>query len=415
VTAPARAATVQRVLDLQRGAGNHAVAAMLARLPIKGLKVDTAKDEPAVVKKALMSKWNKTFGLTVDLSRDEAQALLDLLKGDLDEDVVEELEDLAKGSEEEEDTNVAWDDDDVETPSSAAKEKKETKHLKQEKESWESSSEDDFPTSFSSFSFLEKKKPAVKGPVDKKDLGARAVRVMKGLGHTIFLAGGGGVTMLGSPRAIKDLDFRIELPCSWYDEDGEVLLEQINIAMSKEFGDKVRFNVSDVETAYTIKTVILGVEVSMTRTPKVSYLLHGGSKGTPPVELPALSGFDLILDKAYSLIMRTERPKMCTDLFDPLFALNKSHGGFHGGCSVLRFLGSQRGAAYAMQGGRRKLDKNMLVQLHTTLSELLASDYEELEEFFKKLGALDLLKLAPVLLTEIEGIVAKSGDIKVYM
>jgi hypothetical protein len=411
---------LQRVLDLQRSIGNRAVTAMLARVPIEGLGVDTEKDELAVVKNALMGKWSKFLGFTVTLSAEEAQALLALLQGDLDEDVVAELKDLARSSDEEKpDTDDGSDDDESPSRPPKEKEKEERKEKKEEERKEEeeesvSSSEEELPAAFSSLSFGKKKKTAASGPVDKQDLGARAVRVMKGLGHTIFLAGGGGVTMLGSGRAIKDLDFRVELTGTWYDEEGD-LLERINGAMSDEFRCKVRFNVSDVETAYTIKTIILGVEVSITRTPKVSYLSHGGSEGMPPVAMPTLSGFDLILDKAYSLIMRTERPKMCTDLFDLLFALNKTHGGFSAGCSVLRFLNAQRGTAYTVQAGRRRLHPDMLVELHGRLTELLRSDTEELEKVFEDLRALDLLKLAPTLVTEIEAIMAKSGAIKVYM
>ncbi len=372
---------IERVLALQRGAGNHAVSAMLARLPIEPLKVDTEKDPKEKVYKALMGAWNKTFGLKVTLSEAEAKALLDLFEGELDELLVDELKEFA---------GISSEDDDK-GPSKS----------KQEKEDSSSEDDDDFFA----------KKPAKKAApklIPKPELGLRFAGVMRGLGHPVFLSGGGAVTMMGSPREIKDLDFRIELPFSWVEEDseeesesegpGDALRRRINEAMSKEFDCRVLFNVSD-ETGHTIKTTFLGVEVSVTRTPKVAYLAHGAPK---PGELPRLSGFDLILDKAYSLIMRTEPEKMCSDLFDLLFALRATRGGFKAGCSVLQFLGMQRGEAYRQQRGRRKLDANLIKQLHATITVLLKEDREELERYFKKTGDAGLLDFAVVLLSELE-------------
>jgi hypothetical protein len=134
------------------------------------------------------------------LTGDEAQALLDLLEDELDADLVDELKEIAEGSEEQDDTS--WDDDELGTVSSTTKKKEKEKAT-------ESESEENFSTSFL---FFEKKKKAATGAVDKKRLGAWVVRVMKDLGLTIVLAGGGAVTVLGSAREIKDLDFRIELP-----------------------------------------------------------------------------------------------------------------------------------------------------------------------------------------------------------
>lgn len=447
------------VLGLRSAIGNRALTRRLAqdgahrrlqRMKIGSLKVDTTIDGKDEVLKALLACWKKSE-FTVAFTAEEAQELLRVLLDVLPTEPREGLEALVSKDEEEQDSSEGeqeraaggvetkwWEgDSDEERASSRGKVERgaggvETKWLEidSDEERTASSAEEERVSSGSEEDLFNPARQLFEKPrsPSKADVAQGFVRAMAELGLHVYLAGGAAVSLSGSKRAIKDLDFRIEIDCTFKPDDelGQPLIASINKKVRSVFKGRVGspFEVSDEATGYTIKSMLSGCEVSVTRTPLVSYLAHGQRSprtitvaGEPfsiaGEAIPTLGGFDLILDKAYSLVMRRQgdHMKRISDLFDLLFVLDGTGGGFHGGCQVLRFLDLQRGEAYRLQAARANkragapvFEGSLVLQLLDVVSALAEDHPRDIRELFKDVGALKLLGRIEELQEELEEI-----------
>jgi len=168
-----------------------------------------------------------------------------------------------------------------------------------------------------------------------------------------FLSGGAAVALMGGPRKIKDLDFRIDVPFTFREEDevGQEFINDLNAKLNRVFNrDVADFEVSDASTGYTIAGKCADCDVSFTRTPRVRYQTlekrHGVKTLSPP---------DLVWDKAYSLVFRFVKgeeaeDKEFSDLSDLVFLLAQDHEDGKINVQLLDQLPQKRGAAYRKQG-----------------------------------------------------------------
>lgn len=232
---------------------------------------------------------------------------------------------------------------------------------------------------------------------NKFNVAAEVTKALAPFGK-LFLSGGAAATRLGGPRGVKDLDFRIELNSRSatfrFDElSGVQLVDRINEKLLKVFGrpDLINLVVQDPLTGFTIKGYVCEVEVSLTRTPDVNYLSHNIDEEG----IDQLGEFDIMLDKAYSFIMRrsSDKEKRITDLIDMIAMIRPQEGRLE----IFRFLSLKRQAAYDKQRNKankrskeERFGENMVDQFIEQLDDVL-SNKTYLKECAKKFDVPDLI------------------------
>jgi hypothetical protein len=251
---------------------------------------------------------------------------------------------------------------------------------------------------------------AAKPKVDKVARASKIIELLRGpgAGLPVFLAGGGAVTLAGGPRAIKDLDLRIDLPpnrnFSTHDALSEDLIDGINRLLTEAFDSVDPLERSDADTGMTIAGKVDGVEVSITRTPAVNYMTYGADTSG----IVRLGELDLIFDKAYSLLLRRggELTKRVTDLIDLLSMIKKQPGLV----IVLRGLNSQRGQAFDTQAEKVNVraqkeiySDNLLDEFYQALLDLRYADWNAVQKIMKEYGASDLIPL-------VDGVLQKTNQ-----
>ena len=233
----------------------------------------------------------------------------------------------------------------------------------------------------------------------KKNLAEEIVSIA-GSVMPLMLSGGGAVTLRGSSRDIKDLDFRTVLqPDITFRTDdivGSRLVEKVNTELA--LGHYVQpLEVQDMDTGYTIKGEVDSVEVSITRTPLVRY----DERVTFAEGVRVLSDFDLLMDKAYSFIFRREFDKKISDLYDLAFILNKDgNEGRDNARIILRELANRRGKAYDRQASKHtarsgaKLEA-IVDELTYRLEDIMLNkvNYKPMEKKFRELKSEYLIKV----------------------
>jgi len=256
------------------------------------------------------------------------------------------------------------------------------------------------------------------GPqIDKAEL-ARAIQAAL-RGFPLFLSGGGAASLLGGPRPIKDLDFRVEMPPDRTfrtdDELSQGLIDGINEVLQQTFDEIQPLTRSDSVTGMTIAGEVLGVEVSITRTPAVEYM----SMGPGPSGVQQLGEFDLLLDTAYSFAMRrkTDFEKRVTDLIDMLALIERQPGLM----AVFAGLDRLRGAAYQAQLqslARRtavERESSLLREFNACLAELIDTKQNRatVRGIMRKYGAEHLFGLIDGLIRATDKQVADQVQVEV--
>jgi hypothetical protein len=352
---------------------NRGASGVVQAMRIEGLDLETDDVNDTALISALTNNWSSLRGLTVKLSQPEAEYLYERLKASsLNPDIIEALEDRAK-------------------PESGSDDGEEEEE-KEEKEDF------DFDLGPSASN-----RPAV----DKVAMAREVLTKLREQGGLpVFLSGGGAVTLAGGRRAIKDLDLRIALPpdrtFAEADPLSTGLIEGINSILEANFKEVDPLERSDPETGFTISGKVDDVEVSITRTPFVENLTIGAD----PEGIERLGEFDLILDKAYSFVMRSNFEKKVTDLIDILSLIKQQPGRvkiFHG-------LNQLRGAAFASQSAKANqrskkpvFGDNLLDELYISLETLLAKG-QQVKMLMEQDGAGDLYPLASWLLEQLGAI-----------
>ena len=241
--------------------------------------------------------------------------------------------------------------------------------------------------------------------VNKVDLARQIITTLRTDGLPVFLSGGGAVTLSGGPRAIKDLDLRVDLSpertFSVNDELSQGLIDGINRLLQSTFDHVDPLTRSDEHSGMTIAGHVNGVEVSITRTP----LVENMSLGPDASGIVRLGEFDLIMDKAYSFAMRRKGDfeKRITDLIDMLSLIDNQRGLVN----VFRGLNALRGAAYGKQAemankraGKVIYDPDLLLEFHVSLNDMMKKYNSQVKGIMQKYNALQLYPLINFVITE---------------
>lgn len=152
-------------------------------------------------------------------------------------------------------------------------------------------------------------------------------------GHKIYLSGGAAVTLIGGPRPIDDLDFRIICDFTFKDETGKKFIVDLNAILVakgealKGIKDRKKrsldapFACKDA-AGHTVMGAWDGCEISISRTPTVKYVGSRVYEGKG-LRIIHLGLPDLIWDKAIAICFRDKVEKQCNDMVDLLFMLSK--------------------------------------------------------------------------------------------
>lgn len=386
--------------------------AQLMRIPVLDLDTDTAEVRELI--SALQKIWNgDTF--TKALSKVEAAELHQRLENsDISQAILSALADRGEvehtqslsGDEFQGDgeDSFSWDSDDDSTPVKT------------------SSNTDDLFFSkmkIGGLALAEVDDDDEEAPVDKVDLARRIINLLRGVngGLPVFLAGGAAVTLAGGPREIKDLDLRIDLDRDRTfrvdDELSDGLINGINRLLNEEFDDVDDLERADPDTGMTIAGHVDDVEVSITRTPALTYMAMGPDTSG----VVRLGEFDLIWDKAYSLVMRrgNEHEKRLTDLIDLLSLIS----GRPSLVVALRGLNHQRSAAYLGQAhkaneraGRDIYSDNLLDEFASTI-DIMVDGPQEVRKKLDKMGLSGLNGVLTMVMRRVDEYVSENKPVTV--
>jgi len=168
--------------------------------------------------------------------------------------------------------------------------------------------------------------------------------VLKATGFMVILAGGAAITLLGGPRAVNDLDFRIICDFAFDDEVGEEFITKLNEALGE---CEVNFSCKD-KTGHTIMGTWSNIEISISRTPTVKYTRVDKQEiGKLKINLLGLP--DLVWDKAISMVFRKTKEKKINDLIDLLFLLSRDGRNGEGYIPHMMRVLEKRGVAFGIK------------------------------------------------------------------
>lgn len=213
----------------------------------------------------------------------------------------------------------------------------------------------------------------------KMDIFMRFNQMMSELGYGIFLSGGAVANLrYGSPREMKDLDYRTTSFAKPFTELGEVV-QTINEATQRTFSvSDIKPFVVDEKNTNAIDGEIDGCQVTVAR------ILNPDALEAYETEDFLASGKDLIMDKATSFIFRHSDQKRSTDLFDLLWSMEKE--GMAGGLLKTK-LDEERGESYkaeleSKQSGIGKktgyYSKELSTQFSISLGDLMKRGLDSL-------------------------------------
>lgn len=239
----------------------------------------------------------------------------------------------------------------------------------------------------------EDKKPRV----DRKLLvGQKFAKLVRQLtDQVIFLSGGAAVALMGGPREIDDLDFRIVCAFTFAEPEGVAFISRLNdqLLLKEKLWDDEPLNKAFVcqdRTGHTIMGEWDNCKISISRTPTVQYLGINKFKNES-LKIRLIHTEDLIYDKALSICFRKSKEKELNDLVDLLHLLKGKAGG--GGAShaqVVKDFATRRGTAYNLKMAEDWVDEEPIPKpmafLKETINDLYRSNKKQVLRLVRNYG-----------------------------